>query len=134
MPERLLTSPRIHRWMLTISTVVGLIMVVTIHDGRVGTITFLSITAAESGLFVLIYGIRSNWRHIPAARAIFWAVLGYCGVSASELAHLFWAYDGWWWTHTTRELLYLFLCIAGLNLVLVLNRTLGPPSWMHFHH
>lgn len=133
MPERLLISPRLHRWILIIASLIGAVLIITIRDGRAATITFLSITAAESGIFILIFGFRASWRGVPAARAVFWAVLGYCGVSTSELAHLFWSYSGWWWTHTTRELIYLCLCIAGLNLVFVLNRILGPPDWVHQH-
>jgi hypothetical protein len=32
----------------------------------------------------------------------------------------------YWWTYELRELLYLGLALAGLNLVLTLTRVLGP--------
>ena len=128
MLVRLLTSYRAHRWIITAASVIGLVLVVAINNGHAGVVTFLSITAAESGVFVIIYGLRSDWRRVPAARAVFYAVFGYCTVATSQLSHAVWNYGGWWWDNL-RELTYLFLAVAGLNLVLVLTRTLGSRVW-----
>lgn len=91
---------------------------------RTGTIVFLSVTALESGAFSLIYGLRSDWRKEPAARAVFWSVLAYFAVAA-HLLTMYVSPRRFWWTDDLRELLYLGLAVAGLNLVLTVIRLLG---------
>lgn len=106
------------------AALVGIVLVILVDSSRTGTIVFLTVTTVESGAFSLIYGLRSDWRKEPAARAVFWAVLAYFGVAA----HLFTLYvwpRRFWWTDDLRELLYLGLAVAGLNLVLTVLRVLG---------
>jgi hypothetical protein len=107
---------------------VGVLLAILIDSPRVGTIVFLAVTAVESGVFSLIYGFRSSWREVPAARAVFWVVLAYFGVAAHLLTLYLWE-TRWWWSDDLREVLYLGLAVAGLNLVLTLNREVGPP-WL----
>lgn len=107
-----------------VAALIGIILVITIDAPRTGTIVFLFVTALESGAFSLIYGLRSDWRQEPAARAVFWAVLAYFAITAHLITLYLWT-TRWWWTDDLRELLYLGLAIAGLNLVLTLVRVLG---------
>lgn len=108
----------------TVAALVGIVLVILVDSPRTGTIVFLSITALESGAFSLIYGLRSDWRKEPAARAVFWAVLAYFAVAAHLLTMYVWP-RRFWWTDDLRELLYLGLAVAGLNLVLTVIRLLG---------
>lgn len=127
MLGKLFTSPRGTVALNTAALVVGIILVIAVESPRIGTIVFLAVTALESGLFVLIYGLRSQWQREPAARAVFWAVTAYFAIAAQLLTMYIWSVR-WWWTDDLRELLYLGLAIAGLNLVLTVVRVLrqGP--------
>lgn len=108
----------------SVAALTGIVLIIALNAPRAGTIVFLVITALESGIFTLIYGLRSDWRHEPAARAVFWAVLAYFGISAHLITLYLWT-ARFWWTNQLRELLYLGLAVAGLNLVLTLTRVLG---------
>jgi hypothetical protein len=108
----------------SLAAVVGIILVIGIDAPRDGTIIFLAVTAFESGTFSLIYGLRSAWWREPAARAIFWVVLAYFALASLLLLGFLRPYR-YSWFDDLRELLYLGLSIAGLNLVLVLTRVLG---------
>jgi hypothetical protein len=127
MLGKLFTSPRGTVALNTAALVVGIILVIAVESPRIGTIVFLAVTALESGLFVLIYGLRSQWHREPAARAVFWAVTAYFTIAAHLLTMYIWSVR-WWWTDDLRELLYLGLAVAGLNLVLTVVRVLrqGP--------
>lgn len=124
MPSRLFTTPRGTLILNTLATLVGLFLVTQTDSPRTGTIVFLAVTCVESGLFSLIYGLRSAWWREPAARAIFWVVLAYF-VLATQLLTMYLSPKRWWWSDDLRELLYLAFAIAGLNLVLTLTRVLG---------
>lgn len=113
-----------NRIIITLAALAGLLVAIFIDTPRTGTIVFLIVTAVESGVFSLIYGLRSDWRQAPAARAVFWAVLAYFAVAAHLVTMYVWP-RRFWWTDDLRELLYLGLALAGLNLVLVLTRVLG---------
>jgi hypothetical protein len=102
---------------------IGIVLVITVDNTRAGTLVFVSVTALESGLFCLIYGLRATWREVPAARAVFWAVLAYFGVTAHLVTLYAWS-TRFWWTDDLRELLFLGLVVAGLNLVLTLGRVM----------
>ena len=108
-----------------IACLLGILAVILIDTPRTGTIVFLIVTTIESGVFSLVYGLRSDWRREPAARAVFWAVFAYFGVAAQLITMYIWPVR-FWWTDDLRELLYLGLALAGLNLVLVLGSVLGP--------
>lgn len=108
----------------TAAGLVGILAATAIDTCCSGTTFFLCVTAAESGVFVVVYGFHSSWRREPAARAVFWAVLAYCGVS-THLATLYIWPRVYWWSDDLREALYLGLAIAGLNLVLTLIRVLA---------
>lgn len=129
MLGKLFTSPRGTVVLNTAALVVGIVLVISVHSPRIGTIVFLAVTAVESGLFVLIYGLRSMWWREPAARAVFWIVLAYCGLAVHLVTLYAWS-ARWWWTDDLRELLYLGLAVAGLNLVLTVVRVLrqGPSA------
>lgn len=101
----------------------GIALVIDVDSPRIGTIVFLAVTALESGVFTVVYGLRGDWHHEPAARAVFWAVLAYFGVAAHLLTLYIWT-ARWWWSDDLRELLYLGLAVAGLNLVLTLGRVM----------
>lgn len=118
-----LTTPRGILITNTVAALVGLGLAWAIDSPRTGTIIFLAVTAVESGVFSLVYGLRSSWHREPAARAVFWAVLAYFGVAAHLLTLYLWS-ARFWWTASLRELLYLGLGVAGLNLVLTLGRVL----------
>lgn len=112
----------------SVATLVGILVAIAIDTPRTGTIVFLAVTALESGAFTLLYGLRSDWRQAPAARAVFWAVFAYFAVAAQLITMYLWT-NRFWWTDDLRELLYLGLALAGLNLVLVLGRELGPRAY-----
>lgn len=107
-----------------LATLVGVYLVIAIDSPRTGTIIFLAVTAVESGVFSLIYGLRSAWWRTAAARAIFWVVFAYFALSSLLLVGFLRPYR-YAWFDDLRELLYLGLAVAGLNLVLTLARVLG---------
>jgi FtsH-binding integral membrane protein len=115
------TGNRVIMWC---AAVVGLILSLTINEPRTGTMVFVAVTAVESGVFSAIYGLRSDWRQDPASRAVFWAVFAYFLIAAHLVTLYGWT-TRYWWTDDLRELLYLGLVLAGLNLVLTLVRVLG---------
>jgi hypothetical protein len=123
MLGKLFTTPRGNLVLNTAFSVVGILLVIIINAPRTGTIVFLAVTAAESGLFSLVYGLRSSWRREPAARAVFWAVFAYFGLaSVLIIGFLFpWRFDEF---DDVRELTYLGLAVAGFNLLLTLTRIL----------
>ena len=112
----------------SVAALIGILVVITIDTPRTGTVVFLVVTALESGAFTLVYGLRSDWRRAPAARAVFWAVFAYFAVAAQLITMYLWTHR-FWWTDDVRELLSLGLALAGLNLVLVLGRELGPRAF-----
>lgn len=124
MPSRLFTTPRGTFILNALATLIGLFLVIQTDDPRTGTMVFLAVTCAESGIFSLIYGLRSAWWREPAARAIFWVVLAYF-LLATQLLTMYLSPKRWWWSDDLRELLYLAFAVAGLNLVLTLTRVLG---------
>lgn len=124
MLGKLFTTKRGHLIVNSVAAVFGVVLVIAIDRPRDGTVVFLAVTATESGMFSLVYGLRSAWRKSEAARAVFWAVFAYF-LLATELLIGFirpYRYD---WFDDVRELLYLGLAIAGLNLLLTLGRLLG---------
>jgi len=125
MIGKLLLNPRTATVMNTIMGVVGIVLVIAVRDNRLGTVVFLSVTALESGAFSLLYGLRSSWWREPAARAIFWTVLAYFALSSVVLIGGFLFPRRYGWFPFLRELGYLGLSVAGLNLVLTLLRVLG---------
>lgn len=124
MLGKLFSTSHGNRIIIAVAGLAGLLTVTLIDSARTGTIVFLVVTAIESGVFSLIYGLRSDWRNEPAARAVFWIVLAYFGVAAHLVTMYAWPIR-FWWTDDLREFLYLGLALAGLNLVLVLTRVLG---------
>lgn len=124
MPSRLFTTPRGTLILNTLATLVGIYLVIAIDSPRTGTTLFLAVTCAESGIFSLVYGLRSAWWREAAARAIFWVVLAYFLLSG-QLLHMYLSTHRWWWSDDLREILYMGFAIAGLNLVLTLTRVLG---------
>lgn len=124
MLGKLFSTAHGNRIIITAAGIAGLLAVTLIDSARTGTIVFLTVTTIESGVFSLVYGLRSDWRRAPAGRAVFWAVLAYFGVAAQLVTLYIWP-QRFWWTDDLRELLYLGLALAGLNLVLVLTRLLG---------
>lgn len=124
MLGKLFLTPKGTMVINTVAAIIGIVLVIGIDAPRDGTIVFLAVTAAESGTFCLIYGLRSAWWREPAARAIFWVVLAYWALSSLLLLGFLRPYR-YSWFDDLRELLYLGLSIAGLNLVLVLTRVLG---------
>lgn len=125
MLGKLTAKPSKVRLINSLAFLIGIIVVIAIDTPRTGTIVFLIVTTIESGVFSLVYGLRSDWRREPAARAVFWAVFAYFGVAAQLITMYVWPVR-FWWTDDLRELLYLGLALAGLNLVLVLGSVLGP--------
>lgn len=123
-----LLSPRGVRTINASAALIGIYAAIQIDNARTGTIVFLAVTAVESGAFSLIYGLRSAWWREPAARAIFWVVLAYFALSSLLLLGFLRPYRYPWWDDL-RQLLYLGLAIAGLNLVLTLMRVLGRSMW-----
>lgn len=121
---RLFTTHRGHDVIIAASALCGLILILLVDNPRTGTIVFLAVTAVESGVFALVYGLRSDWRRADAARAVFWAVFTYFWVAAQLLTMYIWP-QRFWWTYDLRELLYLAFALAGLNLVLTMVRLLG---------
>ena len=123
MLGKLFTTPRGTVTLNAAALLVGIGLAIAVDSPRTGTTVFLAVTALDSGLFVLIYGLRSKWHREPAARAVFWIVLAYFGLAVHLLAMYVWSHR-WWWTDDLRELLYLGLAVAGLNLVLTVVRVL----------
>ena len=132
MLGKLFTTYTGHKIILTTATVVGIILVIAINAPRTGTVVFLAVTAAESWTFSIVYGLRSTWRKEPAARAVFWAVLAYAALASELLIGFLFPYR-FSWFDDVRELLYLGLAIAGLNLVLTLARVLGRQAFVRPH-
>ena len=111
-----------------LAALVGIYLVIAIDSPRTGTIVFLAVTSFESSTFCIVYGLRSAWWKEPAARAVFWAILAYAGLSSLLLLGFLRPYR-YAWFDDLRELLYLGLAIAGLNLCLTLTRVLGRRMW-----
>ena len=134
MLGKLITTRRGNLIINSLAALVGFTLVIAIDASRTGTTIFLAVTALESGVFSLIYGLRSDWRGEPAARAVFWTVLAYFALATHLLTLYIWP-ARFWWTDDLRELLYLGLAVAGLNLVLTLPRVLGrralTPPWRY---
>lgn len=128
MLGKLLRSPRGIVAINSVAAVIGVCLVIAIDSPRTGTIVFLAVTSFESSTFCLVYGLRSAWWREPAARAVFWAVLAYAGLSSLLLLGFLRPYR-YSWFDDLRELLYLGLAIAGLNLCLTLTRVLGRGMW-----
>lgn len=124
MLKRLLYTHKGNVVLNSIAAFIGVLLICIVGTPRAGTVVFLFVTAAESGVFSLIYGFRADWRAAPAARAVFYTVLAYFMITA-HLITLYLSKKRWWWTDYLRELLYLGLVVAGLNLVLTLVRLLG---------
>lgn len=124
MLGKLFLTPRGTSAINAAAMVVGIYLVIAIDAPRTGTIVFLAVTSIESGIFSLIYGLRSAWWREAAARAIFWVVFAYFGLSTELLIGFLYPYR-FSWFDDVRELLYLGLAVAGLNLVLTLTRVLG---------
>lgn len=124
MLGKLFLTPKGTLALNTVLAVVGIVLVITVNNARTGTVIFLAVTATESGLFSLIYGLRSAWWKVPAARAIFWTILAYFALSSELLLGFLFPYQ-FPWFNFVRQLLYLGLSVAGLNLVLTLTRVLG---------
>jgi len=129
MLAKLFLTPRGTLVINTFATIIGILLVIAIDAPRTGTIVFLAATSFESVTFCLVYGLRSAWWREPAARAVFWAVLAYAGVSTVVLFGGYLQLDPYGWFDDLRELAYLGLVIAGLNLCLALTRVLGPAMW-----
>lgn len=120
----LVETQRGNHWLLALFALAGLVLAgARARDPGAGTWVFLIVTAAESGAFVLIYGLRSSWRSEAAARAVFWLVASYFTVSAGTLALRLWPRESWAITGI-RELGYLALAVAFLNLLLTLIRVI----------
>lgn len=126
MIRRLLGTQRGTLALNTAAAIIGTLLAILVDSPRTGTVVFLAVTTLESGTFTILYGLRSDWRKVPAARAVFWVVAAYFSV-AGHLLTLYLFDARWWWTDDLREVLYLGLAVAGLNLVLTLNREIGPP-------
>lgn len=124
MIGRLITSRRAIFAANCLVAVIGLVLIVLVNEPRTGTIVFLTVTTLESGVFSAGVLLRSTWWRVEAARAVFWTVLAYFGVAAHLWTLYVWP-TRWWWSDDLRELLYLGLAVAGLNLVLTLRRVLG---------
>lgn len=131
MPGRLLFTPKGNLLLNTTLAVVGLVLAITIDSPRTGTVIFLAVTAFESTTFSIVFGLRTAWWRVPAARAIFWVILAYAALSSLLLLGFLRPYQFWWFGEL-RQLLYLGLAVAGLNLCLTLTRVLGREGiWPH---
>ncbi|AKJ71681.1 hypothetical protein SPI1_20 [Skermania phage SPI1] len=120
----LVETQRGNHWVLALFALAGLTLAVAgTRDPGAGTWRLLIVTAVESGAFVLIYGLRSSWRSEAAARAVFWLVASYFAVSAGTLALRLWPRESWAITGI-REIGYLGLSVAFLNLLLTLIRAI----------
>jgi hypothetical protein len=128
MPSRLFTTPRGTVALNTFATLVGIFLVIAIQSPRTGTLLFLFVIMAETTVFSVIYGLRSNWRREPAARAVFYFILSISALTV-HAATLYASTRRFWWSDDLRELLYMAMAIAGLNLVLTLGRVLGRGVW-----
>jgi hypothetical protein len=129
MPQRLLFTVRGNHLLTTLVLLVGIFLVIAIESPRTCTIIFLAATSFESLTFCLVYGLRTAWWREPAARAVFWAVLAYAGVSTVVLIGGYLRLDPYGWFDNLREMAYLGLVVAGLNLCLTLTRVLGRSMW-----
>lgn len=124
MPRRLLTTPRGTVVLNTIATMIGILLVIVIDSPRAGIVLFLTVIMVETTAFSLIYGLRSNWRREPAARAVFYFILSISALTLHAIT-LYASMKRFWWSDELRELLYMAMAVAGLNLVLTLIRVLG---------
>lgn len=124
MLGKLFGTPRGTLVLNCIAMLIGIFLVIRVDSPRTGTIWFLIVISIESGVFSLIYGLRSDWRKEPAARAVFWYVLSVFALCAQAIT-LYASPNRYWWTDDVRELMYMAMAVAGLNLVLTLIRVLG---------
>lgn len=124
MPSRLFTTPRGTIVLNTLAALIGILLVIIIDSPRTGTILFLVVIMLETTVFSLIYGLRSNWRREPAARAVFYFVLSIAALTLHAVT-LYSSTRRFWWSDDLRELLYMGMAVAGLNLLLTLGRLLG---------
>lgn len=119
--RKLAKEKKIDTWILRVVAFIGIVLIVAIDDARTATIVFLLATCIESGLFSLIYGLRSRWRSSDAARAVFWIIFAYFALSCHILVSYFWRAD-YSIREELRQFFYLFLTIAGLNILLTVRR------------
>lgn len=119
--KKLEKEKRFDSWMLWTVAVIGVVFIILARDARLGMIVFLLATCIESGLFSLIYGARSKWRSSDPARAVFWIIFSYFLVSCHILVSYFWRAD-YALREDIRQFLYLFMTLAGLNILLTARR------------
>lgn len=112
---------KIDSWILRMVALVGVVFIVAVRDARMATVVFLLATCIESGLFSLFYGMRSQWRSSDAAKAVFWIIFSYFTLSCHVLVSYFWRAD-YSLREDIRQFLYLFMTIAGLNILLTVRR------------
>lgn len=124
MLGKLFTTPTGTVVLNTITTLVGILLVILIDHPRTGTVLFLVVIMAETTAFSLIYGLRSNWRREPAARAVFYFILSISALTLHAVT-LYASTKRFWWSDDLREILYMGMAVAGLNLLLTLTRVLG---------
>lgn len=119
--KRLAVEKKVDSWILRVVGVTGVVFIVAVRDARLATIIFLLATCVESGLFSLMYGLRSQWRSSDAAKAVFWIIFSYFTLSCHILVSYFWRSD-YSLREDIRQFLYLFLTLAGLNILLTVRR------------
>lgn len=119
--KKLAAEKRVDSWILRIVGVAGIVFIVAARDARMSTIVFLMATCIESGLFSLMYGLRSRWRSSDAAKAVFWIIFSYFCLSCHILVSYLWRAD-YSLREDIRQFLYLFLTLAGLNILLTVRR------------
>lgn len=100
---------------------IGLVTAVLINDSKTGTYVFLAVTAVQAWTFTLFFGLVSTWRVTAAARALFWIILAYALLSSHLLVTILADYRPAW-NQGMRQLLYLGLALAAMNLILTTLR------------
>lgn len=119
--KRLEREKKFDAWALRLVALMGIVFIIAVRDSRAAIVVFLLATCVESGLFSLIYGIRSKWRSSDPARAVFWIIFSYFALSCHILVSYFWRAD-YALREDIRQFLYLFMTLAGLNILLTARR------------
>jgi hypothetical protein len=109
------------RWFFAVVTLLGLVWIILERDVKRAGLVFAGVSWLSSGVFVVMYYMRSNWKATPVGRAVFWKI-------ASTFTLLTWIFVNWMFGDAIpfrdafRKIFYLFFMVALLRLNVVLWR------------
>lgn len=109
------------RAVLFLSMAVGVFLMFLIQERRVALLLFIGVTWAETTFFVVMYGLRSNWRETAGGRALLWWSFSFWTLMTWILIGVVLRSD-FPFKDDIREFLYMGFAVGLLNLNLTLLR------------